>query len=389
MCCGLATHPLALRTTHGTFARMYSTDQFRVFPGAPADRLLSRPRRLLQEGRVAEAEQAYEALVMAQPELKQAWLELFTLLRQTGRHPAALALAERCVAQLGEDALPAALRGAALVELGRFREGLAALDDAACRDPNLGLIWHEAGYAAFRLGELSRALMALDRAFALEPHGSTLHLRGQVLRQAGRYLAAEVAFEGAAEAAEFAEQRSAAEAEIRVTRRYALFPGSRPDTLPPLSRWFAETGAVPLTGSGGSAATDADLAAAVVNLARDLGWRFSVLVALDAWEGWYDLAKALGTPVAALMPSDASAIPLIAVRDPTAHAQWSSFASAPMESGRGLSLALRQPTEAAAADLTGQLGGTPPHAVDEGFAREAALHPEGRLAGRMLSRAAP
>ncbi len=103
----------------------------------------------------------------------------------------------------------------------------------------MAMVWHEAGYAAWRLGELSRALMALDRAFALEPHSGTLHLRGKVLRQAGRYLAAEVAFEGAAQAAEFVIQREAAEREIAITRRYAAFPGTKPETLstaPPLVR---------------------------------------------------------------------------------------------------------------------------------------------------------
>jgi tetratricopeptide (TPR) repeat protein len=363
---------------------MYSTDQFRVFAGAPADRLLSRPRRLLQEGRAAEAEIAYNALLSAQPDLKQAWLEQFTLLRQAGRFADGLALAERCAAHFGETALPSALRGAALVEMGRFREGLAALDEAACQDPNLGLVWHEAGYAAWRLGELSRALMALDRAFALEPHGSTLHLRGQVLRQAGRYLAAEVAFEGAAEAAEFSAQRSAAEAEIRVTRRYATFPGSRPDTLPPLRRWFADTGAVPLTGSVGEAATDPRICVAVVELATRMQWRFSVLVALDAWHGWYDLATALGVPVAAAIPADPLAIPLLVTRTAGAHAEWAGFAAALRELGRGLSFALRQPEDVPTADLVAQLGEHPAHAVDLPFAVEAAEQPDSCMAGRVL-----
>src|SRR5690606_32081712 len=248
---GTSRSALAQRRWWGTFARMYSTDQFRVFPAAPAERVLSRPRRLVTEGRSAEAEEAYRTVLAAEPDLRAAWLEYFSILRAAGRHQDALALAERAAGQFGEDALPLALRGAALVELGRFRDGLEALDAAACLNPDLGLIWHEAGYAAWRLGELSRALMALDRAFALEPHSGTLHLRGKVLRQAGRYLAAEVAFEGAAEAAEFPVQREAAAREVQVTRGFAAFPGSRPDTLAPARRWFAEHGAIPLSGSAG------------------------------------------------------------------------------------------------------------------------------------------
>jgi tetratricopeptide (TPR) repeat protein len=363
---------------------MYSTDQFRVFSEAPTDRLLSRPRRLLQEGRPTEAEAAYQSVVATNPDVKQGWFEYFSLLRQARRHDEALALADRAAAHFGEDPLPSALRGAALVELGRFREGLASLDDAAMRDPNLGLVWHEAGYAAWRLGELSRALMALDRAFALEPHSGTLHLRGKVLRQAGRYLAAEVAFEGAAQAAEFAIQREAAEREIRITRRYAAFPGSRPDSLSRPRRWFADTGCVPLIGATGEPADELSVADAAAALSRDLDWRFSVLVALDTWDGWYDLAERLGVPVAAGLPTDGNAIPLMVARNPASLPDWEAQVESLARRGRGASLALHQATNTPPADLVGQVSDDAGHAVDLAFAVEAAQHPEGRLRGRIL-----
>ncbi len=380
------TPPLALPGTRGTFAAMYSTNQFRIFSGGPADRILSRPRRLLQEGRIEEAEASYRTALELQPDLRATWTECFALIRHAGRHAEALAFAERAAGQFGgDDALATTLRGAALVELGRFREGLECLDEAARKDPDSGLVWHEAGYAAWRLGELSRALMALDRAFALEPHGGTLHLRGLVLRQAGRYLAAEVAFEGAAQAAEFPPQRERAEGEIRITRRYAAFPGSRPETLPPMRRWFAETGSVPLTGHAGESATDATLAAGVTSLSGDLGWQFTVLVALDAWPGWYDLAKDLGIPVSDGYPQDPTAVPIVAARHPAAVRDWERHAVQPRERGRGLSLALHQPPEFTPADLTGHLIGPIPHGLDPAFAVEAAQHPEGLLRDRALT----
>jgi tetratricopeptide (TPR) repeat protein len=362
---------------------MYSTDQYRVFSGAPVDRLLSRPRRLLQEGRVEEAESGYQSLLATQPDLKQTWVEYFELLRYAGRHHEALALSGRAAEQFGEDALPAALRGAALVELGRYREGLEALDAAACLDPDLGLVWHEAGYAAYRIGELSRALMALDRAFALEPHGGTLHLRGQVLRQAGRYLAAEVAFEGAAEAAEFPAQRFAAERELRRTRRYAAFPGFRPDTLTPARHWFAETGGVPLSCSAGAPAGDRELLGAFAELASDLGWSFSALVALDGWDVWTYLAARLDAPLTSRMPDDSDAVPLLVARSPGLLPLWTDLVDEPMRRGRGLSLALELPGNAMAADVVGRLSGATA-AVDPSLALEAAQHPEGRLHNRIL-----
>lgn len=362
---------------------MYSTDQFRVFSGEPIDRLLSRPRRLLQEGRLAEAEIGYQALLAGHPELRQVWIESFELLRTASRYQDALALSERARAQFGDDALPAALKGAALVELGRYREGLESLDHAASLDPDFGLVWHEAGYAAFRIGELSRALMALDRAFALEPHGGTLHLRGRVLRQAGRYLAAEVAFEGAAEAAEFPAQRALAEREIRRTRRYAAFPGYRPDTLPPARQWFAETGGVPLSGAQGTAAGDDELLRAFAQLATDLEWRFSALVALDGWDEWRELGALLGLPVVSRIPDDSQAIPLLAARTPGAMDAWAALADQARERGRGLTLALELDRSAPQADVAGRLQGLA-GSVDPALALEAAQHPQGRLHSRTL-----
>src|SRR5439155_22796519 len=117
-------------------------------------------------------------------------------------------------AQFGDSAIPLTLKAAALIELDSYREAVGILEQAVESDPDLALVWHGLGYAAFRLGDRNRALLALDRAFALGPHTETLRLRGRILRDAGRYQAAEVAYEGAAQAAEHAEQREAAEREI-------------------------------------------------------------------------------------------------------------------------------------------------------------------------------
>src|SRR5579884_3341594 len=108
------------------------------------------------------------------------WAECFELLRRAGRADDALRLAEAARAHFGEAAFPLALAGAALIELERYRDALRALERALDYDPDLALVWHELGYAAFRLGDRSRALLALDRAFALEPHTETLQLRGRI-----------------------------------------------------------------------------------------------------------------------------------------------------------------------------------------------------------------
>src|SRR6266550_4577361 len=230
---------------------MRTTASYDLFPDARSERALARARWLAREGRTGDAQSAYDALLAANPELKACWAEYFELLRSSGRRDEALQLADRARATFGETGFSLTLRAAALTELGRYPEALAELDRAVEVDPDLALVWHELGYAAYKLGDRNRALLALDRAFALEPHTDTLKLRGQVLREAGRYQAAEVAFEGAAQAA---EQRDDAEREIATTRRYGLYTPRRPDDLSAAERWFADTGSVVLASTPGPVA---------------------------------------------------------------------------------------------------------------------------------------
>jgi tetratricopeptide (TPR) repeat protein len=226
---------------------MFTTAQFRVFTSEPNEKALIRPRHLLRDGDRTQAEAAYLEVLASDPELKAAWAEYFQLLRAEGRFDDALELAERAAETFGGDAFSGALKGAALVEMGRLRPALKYLQASAEQDPDFGMVWHEMGYAAYRLGEYTHALIALDRAFALDPRSGTLHLRGKILRSSGQYLASEVAFAGAAEAAEFPEQRTEAERQMSVTRRYGHF-GRRPAELADHERWFAEEGTVILTG---------------------------------------------------------------------------------------------------------------------------------------------
>src|SRR6267154_471956 len=164
---------------------MRTTASYELFPDAPSERAMARARYLAREGRVAE--KAYRDLLAEHPDLKPGWAECFELLRGQGRTEDALRLAEAARAQFGDSAFSLALKGAALIELTRYREALATLEQAVGFDPDLALVWHELGYAAFRLGDRNRALLALDRAFALEPHTETLRLRGRSPRRNAAY----------------------------------------------------------------------------------------------------------------------------------------------------------------------------------------------------------
>jgi tetratricopeptide (TPR) repeat protein len=374
---------------------MRTTAEYELFPDAPGERAVARARWLAREGRVTEAAESYREVLAAHPLIKPYWAEYFELLRRAGRAGDALLVAERAAAQFGESAFTLALQGAALTELGRYREGLGLLERAVESDPDLALVWHELGYTAYRLGDGSRALLALDRAFALEPHTETLRLRGRILRDAGRYQAAEVAFEGAAQAAEHREQREEAEREIAITRRYAFYAPRRPDQLSPAERWFAVSGTVVLTPDTGPAApSDAVLVQAFLAVARDSGWRFGQVVALGpALPAWEELARGLGAPLVARTAFDPDTTPLVVAARPLgAETSWDQFGAAVQERGSGLTFVLEHPAEnpaATGADVIGVLtdaGQRPFRMPNPAHAMSEAQHPAARCASRRLVR---
>jgi len=371
---------------------MRTTASYELFPDAPSERAMARARYLAREGRIADAEKAYREVLAAHPDLKPCWAECFELLRSHGRREDALHLAEGARAQFGDSAFPLTLKGAALIELERYREAIGILEQAVESDHDLALVWHELGYAAFRLGDRNRALLALDRAFALEPHTETLRLRGRILRDAGRYQAAEVAYEGAAQAAEHAEQREAAEREISITQRYAFYAPRRPEHLSPAERWFAETGTVVLAADTGSEVPDdAALVAAFVDLARDSRWQFGQVVTLGpALPAWRTLADGLRAPLVARTAFDAAALPLVVAQRPLpGDAGWSELPPA-VARGGGLVFVLEHGADAPAvsgADVIGVLsdaGRRWARRINVAHALSEAQHPAARVAGRRL-----
>jgi tetratricopeptide (TPR) repeat protein len=373
---------------------MRTTASYDLFPDARSERALARARWLAREGRVRDAQSAYEELLAAKPELKAGWAEYFELLRASGRPEEALQLADRARATFGETGFSFTLRGAALTELGRYPEALAELERAVEADPDLALVWHELGYAAYKLGDKNRALLALDRAFALEPHTDTLKLRGQILRDAGRYQAAEVAFEGAAQAAEHAEQRADAEREIAVTRRYGVYAPRRPDDLSAPERWFADTGTVVLASTPGPVApSDETIVATFAEVAAHSDWHFGQVILLGPeFPACSDLAERLEAPLVTPAAFDSAVCPLIVgLRPPAADRTWNGIAAKLTSQQIGLVFAVEHPAEEPPASVTSDVIGV---LTDGGTRRERAPNPAqalneaqssgARLAGRRL-----
>ncbi len=372
---------------------MRTTASYDLFPDAHSERALARARWLAREGRMTDAQTAYDELLTTKPELKACWAEYFELLRAGGLKAEALNLADRARAVFGDTGFSYTLRGAALTELGRYPEALAELERAVEADPDLALVWHELGYAAYKIGDRNRALLALDRAFALEPHTDTLRLRGQVLRDAGRYQAAEVAFEGAAQAAEHAEQKQDAEREISATRRYAAYAPRRPEDLSPSERWFADTGAVLLaTTPGPVAPSDETLVATFAEVAANAGWHFGQVILLGPeFPACHDLADRLGAPLVTPPALDPAVCPLIvALRPLPTDRTWSGIVRRLADQSIGLVLTMEHPAEewtGTTADVVGVLtdgGQRRERAPNPAQALSEAQNPGSRLAARRL-----
>jgi tetratricopeptide (TPR) repeat protein len=368
---------------------MRTTSSFEIFPNEPTERVLARARWLRGERRHDESVAAYRDAIEAHPTLRSAWTECFELLRSAGRPSDAHELAIRAERTFVGEAFPLALQGAALTELGEYRKAFETLHRAVERDPTLALTWHELGYAAYRLGEGNRALFALDQAFALEPHTETLVLRGRILRDAGEFYAAEVAFEGAYHSAQHDDQQTAIRHEIDVTHRLGGFPPSWVRELTTAELWFAEHGTVVVSSLPGERAPTVDeIVAAFVELIRDRGWAFDQLVTSDDHAAWETLARPLGIPIVRPGAMTGEGIPLLVSTEPSDSAEWQGASEQLAATGRGTTFVLIHPADRAPeVDIAGALAvdGTvlplTPSAVD---AMVMAQHPAARIAKRVL-----
>src|SRR5213592_4055838 len=264
---------------------MRTTASYDLFPDARSERALARARWLAREGRVHDAQSAYDDLLAAKPELKAAWAEYFELLRANGRGEDALQLADRARAIFGDTGFAFTLRGAALTEL-------------------------------------------------------------------RRYQAAEVAFEGAAQAAAHAEQRADAEREIATTRRYGSYTPRRPEDLTAAERWFADTGSVVLASTPGPVApSDETIVATFAEVATNADWRFGQVILLGPeFPASTDLADRLGAPLVSPAALDLAACPLIVgLRPPPGTSDgWNDVVAKLTSQQIGLVFAIEHPSEVGA-----------------------------------------
>jgi len=203
---------------------------------------MARVANLVREGRVADARKPTATLLAEHPDLKPGW-----------------GSASSCCAVRGDRGRAAAGRGCA-GPVRAIRRSRSRSRGGAHRARALSRRPRHAG-AGGRVRSRPRAGVATSWGmphsgwatetvpcsrstgrFALEPHTETLPPARADSPRRGRYQAAEVAYEGAAQAAEHAEQRAGGERETRQgPLRFPTHPAA--GRLTP-ERWFAETGTV-------------------------------------------------------------------------------------------------------------------------------------------------
>jgi tetratricopeptide (TPR) repeat protein len=130
---------------------------------------LEKVRALLLEGRLAEAEALYRAVVQSQPSALWALEGLGTLLFQLGRADEAASLFGRCLAIRPQSARTHANLGEALRVLGHLDQSLEHLRQAAALDPKLAQVFNSLGLIEFQQGRHSQAEAALREAIRLQP----------------------------------------------------------------------------------------------------------------------------------------------------------------------------------------------------------------------------
>jgi hypothetical protein len=361
---------------------MRLTSSFAVFRFGPGEQDLAKARWLAREGKIAAAEDEYRRTLGRAPDIYAGWLELFELLRRDGRSQQALELADAAERHWGPDAaMPHTLRGAALVELGRINAGLGELQRAIGIDGALAIAWHEYGYASYRAGHPGEALLALDRAFGLEPHTDTLMLRGRILREGGRYDAAEVAFEAAAQATDHDVPRRDAEREVLATRRAAALGGKRPRDFTAREHWFARDGGILLLAPGEDSPGDslARAVGALVALARELPWRPAAVAGTSADDR--DLAEvvagALGAPALGASALDPADTPLVVTVRNDGREEWTKQLDRLARWRTGYCFALVQrPDIPSGADVVGVGADVPQGDVDRDLTEALRRAPE-------------
>ena len=147
------------------------------------NQLLQQAIGLHQQGRLADAEPVYRAVLNAQPDNFDGRHLLGVLRLQQGRHEEAVALIGRALRARPNAPEALANAGLALQALGRHDEAIASYDRAVALKPDFADALFNRGNALGALGRYADAVASYDRAIALRPtFAAALANRGNALQ---------------------------------------------------------------------------------------------------------------------------------------------------------------------------------------------------------------
>jgi tetratricopeptide (TPR) repeat protein len=176
---------------------------------------------LHQAGRLAEAEQAYHAILRVQPRHFNSLHLLGVICAHNGNHAEAVRQIDLALEVNPSVAAAHNNRGGALRELKRFEEALASYDRAIALKPNFAEAFYNRGLALTELKRFDDALVSYDHAIALRPdYADAFNNRGVALQELKRFSQAVASYDRAVELrpdyAEAANNRSDAREELKL-----------------------------------------------------------------------------------------------------------------------------------------------------------------------------
>ena len=144
--------------------------------------------RMMQEGRLVEAETLYRAILAAAPEHPGSHHLLGLVEHQLGRNEAALVSIKRAIELNGDEPNYHSNLGTVYRSLGRFDEAVVCYQHAVAMKPDFAAAFSNLGVALQQQGKLAPAQRALEQALQLKPDyaGAFFNL-GNVLAARAEY----------------------------------------------------------------------------------------------------------------------------------------------------------------------------------------------------------
>ncbi len=153
---------------------------------------------LHQQGRLAEAEAQYKAILQVQPHHVDALQLLATIAAQKQSYVAAVELFDHVIEINPLHAVAYSNRGYALRELKRYEEALASYNKALILKPDYADAYYNRGVTLEELMRYEEACLSYDKAIALNSDSAEAYSsRGFVLHELKRYEEAQASFDKA------------------------------------------------------------------------------------------------------------------------------------------------------------------------------------------------